>query len=84
MVHTTGGIAIRLATEIIAGRSRLLLPDWRIYYLFEVEKGTYVLRSMSMKFELQRLGRSKLTADFFFKSSFRFLISAILVAAWLI
>jgi len=56
IVHTTSGVAIRHATEMIAGCSGLLLPDWRIYYLFEVGESIYVLRSMSMKFELQELG----------------------------
>ena len=44
---------MRLATEIIAGRSVLPTPDWRIYYLFEVGKAVHVLRPMSMRIEHQ-------------------------------
>src|SRR5258706_12299818 len=57
VVLTTSGVAFRHATEMIAGSSALLLPDFRIYYLFEVAKSIYLLRSTSMRFELQRLGR---------------------------
>ena len=44
MFCATGGIASRAVTEIIADiGSGLLLPDWRIYYLFEAGKSIQVL-----------------------------------------
>jgi len=57
IIHTTSGVAIGLATEIVEGRNALPPPDWRIYYLFELGQSIHVLCPMSMRFELQRLGR---------------------------
>ena len=48
---------MRCGAEIIAGKSGPLLPDRRIYYLFEVGKSIHVLRPMSIRSELRKLGR---------------------------
>jgi hypothetical protein len=53
MFHSAGGIAVGCRTEIVAGRRRLLLPDWCVYDLLKVGKGIDILHPTKHKHKIR-------------------------------